>query len=679
LVERGRKVVAMNGKAAEQMPEMLRAISALAVVKVNWDENKDYIANFIPVVAHCIGRGEHDEVSRPDTQAIVDAEFGLRIPHGAMQTILNRMAREGLLTRRHGIFVRKADALADFDLGSEREDVLRQHRNLVGRLVEFAAELGREWNEEQAERALLGYVEILAEPILAAVVDGEPIVELPKIDGEGSVLTNRFVLDLCRSDPQAFEYLVTIVKGTMLANVLFLPETFAGGRERLIDVEILLDTPVVLRGLGYAEEQYREPIQELLSLLVDEGAKLRIFEHTLHEVEGVLDAAAATYRTGAKRDHFPGDVVDYFASESLSRSDVEMQVGELRDRLDARGIEIRGTPEHTEELNLAEAELEKTLKEAVHYGRREAMVRDLDSLTAIYRIRGGEGRRRIESSGAILVTTNSALAHASQLFFYEVFGRRTVPICMADHSLAALVWLMNPSQAPDLPRRQIIAISFAALNPPDEVWRRYLAEIRRLQERGELTEEQVGLLLFSPDARLELMNATQGDADALASGTIAQVLERAEAAARQEVEVELVRERGRRADAEREAVSERGRAAAEARRAERVAAKHADRLHHLAGRIAGGLAWAALAIVAAVLILASAAGAQGIFPSSWAKAIPFASALVFLLALLTLVSLLTGWNLLKSRRWLAARIKTPLSAILHRLFGLRNDDQEAPG
>lgn len=671
-------MVVVNDNAADQTPGVLRAISALAVIKVNWDDNKDYIANFVPIAAHCIARGEHDEVSLPDTQAIVEAEFGLRIPHGAMQTILNRMARDGLLTRRHGIFVREPDALADLDLGSEREDVLRQHRNLVARLVDFAAGLGREWDAEQAERALLGYVEVLAEPILAAVVDGEPVVELPKIDDEGSVVTNRFVLELCHSDPQAFEYLVTIVKGTMLANVLYLPETFAGGRERLTDVEIFLDTPVVLRGLGYAEEQYRAPVGELLELLVDEGAKLRIFEHTLHEVEGVLDAAAAIYRTGAKRDHFPGDVVDYFASENLSRSDVEMQVAELRDRLGARGVEIVDTPEHTEALNLPEAELEKSLKDAVHYARREAMVRDLGSLTAIYRIRGGEARRRIESAGALLVTTNGRLAHASRLFFHDVFGRRTVPICMTDHSLAALVWLMNPAQASDLPRRQIIAISFAALNPPDEVWRRYLAEIRRLKERGELTEEQVGLLLFSPDARLELMDATAGDAEALATGTIAQVLARAEAAARQEVEAELTRERVLRADAERDAASERDRAAAEARRAERVAAGHTDRLDRIAGQIADGLAWAAFAIAVAVLLLGSAAATEGIFPSHWAKAIPLASALIFLLAVLGLTSLLTGWNLLQSRRWLATRTRPLLATLLHRLFGLR-EDKESTG
>jgi hypothetical protein len=500
-------------------------------------------------------------------------------------------------------------------------------------------------------------------------------VDLPKSNGEGSVVTNRFVLDLCRSDPQAFEYLVTIVKGTMLANVLYLPDTFAGGRERLVDVEIVLDTPVILRGLGYAQAQYREPVEELLGLLLDEGAKLCLFEHTLHEVEGVLDASAAIYRTGAKRDHVPGAVVDYFASENLSRSDVEMQIAELRDRLAARRIELRDTPAHSEDLNLSEAELEETLIDTVHYMRRDTMVRDLDSLTAVYRIRRGEVRRRIESSGAIFVTTNSRLAAASSLFFGEVFGRRTVPICMTDHSLAALVWLMNPAQASDLPRRQIIAISYAALNPPDGVWRRYLAEVRKLQERGELTDEQVGLLLFSPDARLELMNQTEGEADALASGTIAQVLERAEAATRQEVEAQLAKEQGRREEAEASAQAERDRATAETRRAERLAGRHADRLDRLGGKIAGALAWVAFAVLALALFLGSVAAAQGLFPSSWAGAIPFASAFVFLLALFGAASILFGWNLLRSRRWLGERLQRRIAGVLHRLFGLRDDEK----
>lgn len=357
----------------------------------------------------------------------------------------------------------------------------------------------------------MNYVEVLAEPILGAVVDGDPVVDLPKIEAEGAIVTNRFVLDLCKKEPEAFEYLVTVVKGSMLANVLFLPEAFSGGRARLAEVEIYLDTPIVLRGLGYAEEPYRVPAEELLELLEGEGAKLRIFEHTLHEVEGVLDGAAATYRTGVQKDHFPGDVVDYYASEDFSRSDVEMVIAALPTRLENRKIEVVDTPDHTEDARFSEKELEEALKEGINYGRHGTMVKDLDSLTAVYRLRDGEARRHIESADAILVTTNSTLAHVSRVFFGDVMGSRSVPVCMSDHALAAIAWLMNPSQVPDLPRSQIIATSFAALNPPDEVWRKYLAEIRHLQERGELTEEQVGLLLYSPDARLELMNATSGD------------------------------------------------------------------------------------------------------------------------------------------------------------------------
>jgi hypothetical protein len=651
---------------AQTEPDLLRAISALAVIKVNWDDDKDYIANFVPLVAHCLRHGSQDEISLSETQALIEETFGLRIPQGPLQTILGRMAREGLVRRRHGVYLRVADALEEIDLGSTREDVLRQHAHLVALLVDFAARHGREWEEEQAEQALLSYVEALAEPILGAVVEGEPIVNLPRIDATGSVLTSQFVLSLCEKEPLAFEYLVTIVKGTMLANVLFWPVAFAGGRTRLSEIEILLDTPIVLRGLGYAEAPYREPAEELLGMLVKEGAKLRIFEHTLHEVEGVLDGAAATYRTGTQRDHIPGDVVDFFASEQMGRSDVELAIASLRDRLEQHHIEVVQPPEHSEEDTISERDLETTLKEGVHYGRHGTMVKDLKSLTAIYRMRDGEVRRHIESCDAVMVTSNNTLAHVSKVFFAEHFGTRSVPLCMTDYALAALAWLMNPAQAPDLPRRQIVAISYAALNPPEEVWRKYLAEIRRLHERGELTEEQVGLLLYSPDARLELMNATSGDPDALATGTISQILQHAEAEARAEVESELEAERARRKQAEATAIAEKARAATETAKARQLADGHRQRIDDRSRQLAGVLSWIGFVACTALLVIACAAAAQGVFPASWSRVLPLASALVFVFGVSGLLSMVTGWNLLDARRASSSRLEPLVRRMLER-------------
>lgn len=663
----------MTGSNRTAAASSLRAVAALAVIKVNWDENKDYIANFVAVVAHCIREAEQDAISLPDTQKHVEANFGLRIPQGPLKTILHRMARDGLVQRQRGVYVRKSEALEGINLGPARESVLRQHAHLVGRLVEFAGRLDREWTEEQAERALLAYVEVLAEPILGAAVEGEPVVDLPHIDEEGSVVVSRFVLELCQREPQAFEYLETIVKGSMLANVLFLPNAFSSGSARLEKIDVYLDTPVVLRALAYAEDQYRRPAQELIALLKGEGAGLRVFEHTLREVEGVLDGAAATYRTGPRADPFPGDVVDFFASENLSRSDVEMLIASLGDRLDEHGVEVVPTPAHSEGLNISENDLEAALKAGVNYGRHETLVKDLNSLAAIHRLRSGEVRRHVERCDAVLVTTNTALVRVGKEFFAGIYGERGVPVSMSDSALAALAWLMNPTQAPDLPRRQIVATSYAALNPPDAIWRKYLAEIRRLQDRGELTEDQVGLLLFSPDARLELMHATSGDVDAFAEGTIAQVLQHAEAAARAEVEDELAEERVRRENAEAAIAAEQRGAAEAASKAQKIAAAHADHLSHVARRVAGAGSWVMFAVSVLLVVAGTVAATQGLFPSSWSEAIPLGSALIALVILGGLASLVWGWTLLDFRRWLAERLEQPAGRLIRRWFSPPND------
>jgi hypothetical protein len=233
---------------------------------------------------------------------------------------------------------------------------------------------------------------------------------------------------------------------------------------------------------------------------------------------------------------------------------------------------------------------------------------------------------------------------------------------------------MNPSQAPDLPRRQIVAISYAALNPPDAVWRRYLAEIRKLKERGELTEEQVGLLLFSPDARLELMNATSGDPAALATGTIAEILGHAEASARAETEKERDEERAGREEAEEQISAAERRTEAEAERSKAIIVARERRTEKWSVRLAAAGSWLIFGLLALLVLGACASAANGLFPESWSKLIPLGSALVFLLALASAATLIGGWNLLGARRWVARKVLPAAWSVLKRLF----EDREEP-
>jgi hypothetical protein len=54
---------------------------------------------------------------------------------------------------------------------------------------------------------------------------------------------------------------------------------------------------------------------------------------------------------------------------------------------------------------------------------------------------------------------------AARRFFAAGYDGFTWPLAVLDHDLATLAWLKRPLQAPDLPRKQIIADCYAALRP----------------------------------------------------------------------------------------------------------------------------------------------------------------------------------------------------------------------
>ena len=663
--------------SASSRARLHRAIATLAIIKVNWDERRDYIANFVPLVGAALREAQEDEVSLGDVQERIHTVFGLLIPQGTLRTLLGRMAREGIVVRSHGVFRRVISALGGFDIAPARENAMRQHEALVDKLVDFACEeFGREWSRDDADTALLGVLESQAEHILQAAVEGQKLVELPRFSHHGEVVVNRFILKLCASDPIGMEYLETVVKGTMLANVLYLPKAFSDGTPKLKGTEIYFDTPFLLRALGFATKELQDPCVELLHLLRGLEAPLRVFEHTVREIEGVLDAAANVYKSGGRGD-FPGDVVEYFVSRCSTASDVEMQIASLDARLGEFGVDMISAPDHVEALGLDEVRLEQDLKDTINYRNPDARVKDIKSLTAIDRLRGGELFPRLDQCPAIFVTTNGSLVGASGKFFRDTQGGGGMPLCILDYTLTAIVWLSDPTRAADLPRQQIVANSFAALNPPDRLWRKYLAEIRRLEDQGAISEEQVALLIFSSQARGALMDRTLGDSVAYVEGTVQQVLEFAEAHARAEAEAllaeregDLAREQNLRRIAEQR-VTHATEATERALRERRLSEE--QRIHDVAKVAAKWTARVVFAAAALFVVLGSAFATRGFLPAGWSGIAPaFVTAAIILTAVMGVIHLISGLSVSA----VVARLEAWLAALLEngarRLF-LPND------
>jgi hypothetical protein len=631
------------------VPTQESALTSLAILKVNHDQNRDYISNFVPFVAQVIRDARQDEISLPEVQKGVREEFALKMPQGALNTILHRTCKLGYVEKGRGIYRRNATKLAGLDLGSVRSRVKRQQLALLKDLTEFAIEdYGVDWGVGEAERALLGYLSTRGTAILTAAVDGSAIDAPVPVDNSG-LIVNAFVAEAAESKPNAFEFLLTLVKGSMLADVLYLPGTFEGANRKFGETEFFLDTGFVLRAIGYSSPEASEPARELLALLEKQSVRLRMFEHSRDEALAVMDYGARALTPGSQLSLSRPS--EFLRSEGWTASDVEEFIAKVPLKLSALGIEVVAKPRYQRCLGIDEAGLEQKLKEELPEQRSEARRRDVDSLAAISRVRRGEASHDLENCGAVLVTTNGALVSVGVEFFRGQGSHKAVSPVIHAHDLTWIAWLKLPTAAPDLPRLQVIADSFAALNPPEELWRKYTTQIARLREHGEVSDEDFHILRYSIEARRALQSQTLGDADVFTEGSVPEILAAARTEITAELRRELERERAAGArqvahDQEVLAAERRARAEEAARRAALEAQitaerrKREEQITERAEKLALRLSWVLFLAAATAFGIASFAASDIVLPKSVTSKVP---ALAFLaIVSVTVFSIING-------------------------------------
>lgn len=579
-----------------------QTLASLAVLTVNWERGHDLIESFVPLVADCVRQNGDQPVSLVALQQAVAEESGITIPTGALQAIVGRCAKRGFVERRDRVFYPKRDKLDELDYAPAREEALRQHGSLLTRLRDFAKErYGLDWSEEDANRHLLAFLQVGSVPVLAAAADGDP---LPTDGREQSAkakhVLSAFAGHLSEKDSGGFSCLETVVKGHILSGVLFYPDLGAV-ETRFGELDVYCDTPFILRALGYSEEGIRLLCVDLIDLLRDLGANLKCFHHTREEVVGVLEATAASLRAGVP----PSPGPEHTMSRQFTSREVEEMIVKIDQTLGGFDIEVVDTPDFTEQPD--EVALGETLQEKIVYSRGSTRAKDVQSLAAVARLRGLRRMDKFESSKAIFVTTNTTLAWASSEFFrgHGIEGPGAIPLCMPADTMTRLAWVKKPMVAPDLPKHVVMAAAYAALNPSPALWRKYLTEIERRRNAGEITDEEYHLLRSSLEARAALMDKTFGEEQAFSAGTLDEVLAYAREAVQAEERARTEEERERRLEAEELARTERG-------RRERMEGAHRGRIARRARRLGKVVGWGAAAVLAVALIIGFVATIPGV-------------------------------------------------------------------
>lgn len=521
----------------------VHTLTSFAILTANWEEHGvSYIHNFLPLVAHCLAVGGAEAASEADIQECLVSQFGLQLPRPVIKTILHRAAKEKLVVRKDNVYRPDVKALASYDLGKKRMDASRGLEALVDRFQSFLRdEYGLEIARDEGESVLLAFVAERSIPILRASIRGVGFEPELLSEQQYEVAVSQFITHLYQKDPTNFEFLEMAVKGSILASAMYLPDIGSMGR-RISDLVVYLDTPLLLGLIGYTGGPGKEAASEFLDLLAKLGASLACFEHTIAETQNVLTSGAGHLRSISRRNstvNVNPPLVEYCIQNRITSTDLEIRSERLTDELLAMGIAIHKAPPYSVELSVDELALEEVLQGVVGYRHAGARLNDVRSLTAVYRARQGTDRRNLETARAIFTTPNAAVVRASRQFFRESPQGDRVPIAALEHELGTIAWLKRPVDAPDLPRRQLIADCYASGFPSEELWSRYLDEIERLDRDDKFSDEDYFTLRFGVEARRALMHETLGDADVFTSGTVQEVLAKAREAHQAEVRQRL--------------------------------------------------------------------------------------------------------------------------------------------
>ena len=311
--------------------------------------------------------------------------------------------------------------------------------------------------------------------------------------------------------------------------------------------------------------------------------------------------------------------------------------------------------------------LEKHLHSIIGYTNPKARVHDVDCVSAIARMRLGKESYDVEECGAIFVTTNSLLAQGTREFFQSESAPGAVALAITSYALANLLWLKNPTVAPDLPRKWIVAHAYAAMQPPAGLWKKYLAEIARLEEHEVISANEYFLLRHTLSAKTALMSLTDGSEEAFTEGSAKEILEVVIQNVRADLESEIAVQQKRRVRVEEELQAVETRSSAQR-----------QRLRSKAATVARCVRRVLFPMFSVLLVV----GVASTFPwnrpsliASWPEYIVPISLVI--LGIFTIVNLIFGTTLQTLTSGIEKRMSTFVGKALFSLAGVESEAQTA--
>lgn len=517
---------------------MNKTLFGLALLSYNWNNyKKDIFDSYVPLVCHTLQKDTDNLTCREKTQSDLLENYGINISLGACESLLKRMVKNGLLTKKspNEYFIH-FDAVSENVKYSERENLDRSFRLLVIEIKKYSKEnFEIDLSTEDIELGLINFFRDNDLDLLFANNDGKSVLPKVKESKKAKYIIAKFITEIKKEDPEKFSIVLKLAQGYAIASLITYEDinSFSGSLE---DVEIYLDAPILFSLLSLNGESNLLLAQELLTTLNANKAKLRIFEINFGELFKTIQD---TIRRLNDKDYIlakSSRVLRTAVRENISAQQLQIKLNQLDDILKSYKIEKKDFPSNTEwKYQIDETKLTKNIVE-LYQGSNDShklpwyksnqIERDVESISNIFKIRKSNQAISLKNAKAIFLTNNDLIAYATKKYEQKEWEyKSTIPVCVTDIFLSTILWANYPTKNDNLNIKQLMSECYNIIELDNKLLHKFYEDITKMHKENIITNEQFYLLNSSNIAYSLLEKKTLNDIEVYTDKTPGEILE----------------------------------------------------------------------------------------------------------------------------------------------------------
>lgn len=507
--------------------ENSNALIGTAMLTAIWDQtHKDNLELLKPFIVYLVGKNTNiqGEININKIINEMDVEFGFpNIPKAVIEKIFNRMKKVVIKNDKKYYLIK--DLSEDVKkIDANKNQIQDESEKVVNNLMEYLKESNKNFNKitlEETKKLLYAFFE------KNGFITLDNIENLKNIEGYKTDQANyyiaKFILYENENNTRVFNSIYKIVCGFMLANTIYI-QVENDNKASLKNLNCYLDTPIILNLLELKTEEQNSSAKLLVELLEKKQAKIKCFEHNYKEVYSIIYAYKENM--GKYRDK----TLEGLDRKNYTYSDVERLLDNLKKLLKKKHVEIEEKPSYEDyAVVIDEQGLEDYLKEKYKdkiEKKEKVLGPDIDSISAISRLRKGKYVTKLEESKAIFVTNNYDLIKYSNSFLNKKeFGE--ISYSISDIELTTILWLKTFKTNPDLPKFKLIENARLALEPSNQIMERFKDVIEKMKEEELINDTDVlENLKTNLYYKAELMEKIEGDGDNITNEVVRGIIDK---------------------------------------------------------------------------------------------------------------------------------------------------------